>query len=139
MPGKEESVTMPEPRLFRCYSPRFLLGVLLVAAGVVALSILARGFDKGSVPRIALAAIQAMLMGAVIVASVVVIRGLDELEQRIHHESLALAFAGTGALVTGYSFLEKAGLPPANWTLWAWPVMVALWAGGLAIVRRRYL
>jgi len=25
-----------------------------------------------------------------------------------------------------------------QWTLWAWPMMVALWAAGLLIVRRRY-
>jgi hypothetical protein len=129
---------MLDSKLFRCYSPRFLLGVLLAAAGVAGLAFVARGLERGSVPRLALAAAQAVLMGATIAGSVFVIRGLDELQQRIHHEALALAFAATGALVTGYAFLEKAGLPPVSWTLWAWPLMVALWMAGLLIVRRRY-
>ena len=137
------SFTVPnamfEPKLFQCYNPRFLAAVLVAAAGVVALALVAHGFDQGSAPRFALAAAQAALMGAVIVWSVLVIRRLDEMQQRIHHEALALAFAGTGALVTGYAFLERAGLPPVQWTLWSWPMMVALWAAGLLIVRRRYL
>jgi hypothetical protein len=129
---------MLDSRLFKCYSPRFLLGVLLAAAGTVALALVARGLEKGSAPRFALAVAQAALMAAVIGGSVLVIGGLDELQRRIHHEALALAFAATGALVTGYAFLEKAGLPPVFWTLWAWPLMVALWMAGLLIVRRRY-
>ena len=129
---------MLDPKLFRCYSPRFLLGALLAAAGTVALAFVARGLEKGSAPRFALAAAQAVLMAAVIGGSVLVIRGLDELQQRIHYEALALSFAATGAFVTGYAFLEKAGLPRVSWGLWAWPLMVALWMAGLLIVRRRY-
>jgi len=129
---------MLDSRLFRCYSPRFLLGVLLAAAGTAALAFVAPGLEKGSAPRFALAAAQAVLMAAVIGGSVLVIRGLDELQQRIHYEALALSFAATGALVTGHAFLEKAGLPPVSWGLWAWPLMVALWMAGLLIVRRRY-
>jgi cytochrome bd-type quinol oxidase subunit 2 len=129
---------MLETKLFRCYSLRFLLGVLLTTGVVVALAAVARGLEKGSVPRFVLGAVQAVLMGAVIGASVLLIRRLDELQQRIHHEALALAFAATAALVTGYAFLEKAGLPPVRWTLWAWPLMVVLWMIGLLIVQRRY-
>src|SRR5437867_9272281 len=106
---------MFEAKLFKCYSPRFLLSVVLATAVVLALAVVARGLEQGSAPRLALAAAQAVLMGAVIGASVLLIRGLDELQQRIHHEALALAFAATAALVTGYAFLEKAGLPPVRW------------------------
>jgi hypothetical protein len=129
---------MPESKLFKCYNPRFILMAMLAALLVVAAAFFERGFGRGSAPRLALAVVQALAMGGVIIASIVVIRRLDELQQRIHYEALALAFAATGTLISAWGFLEGAGFPAVSWGLWGWPLMVGLWAIGLLIVRRRY-
>ena len=129
---------MNQSRLFKCYDPRFFAMCMVAVVVMIGAAFLARSFEPGSAPRVALAALQALAMGSVVVGSVLVTRKLDELQQRIHSEALALAFAATGALISGYAFLERAGLPSIRWGLWAWPVMVALWAGGLLYVRRRY-
>ena len=65
------------------------------------------------------------------------LRRLDELEQRIALESLAIAFGGTAAITFGYGFLENVGLPHANW-MFVWPVMAGLWILGGMFARRRY-
>ena len=77
--------------------------------------------------------------GAVwVVALVRYHRGLDELEQRIQLEALALAFAGTAFLAFVYGFLQMAGLPHLNWGL-VGGVMGALWLLSDLLVRRRRL
>src|SRR5258708_1311303 len=64
-------------------------------------------------------------------------RGVDELEQRIHLEALAFAFAGSAVATFAYGFLENAGFPRLNWTF-VWPVMCVFWIVGGAIARYRY-
>ncbi len=129
---------MYDRKLFRCYNPRFLAMALAAAVLTLAAAYFARGLERGSPARIALAVFQGIAMGGVMVGSVLVIRRLDELQQRIHHEALALAFAVTGALVTASGFLDKAGLPQIRWGQWVWPIMVGLWAVGLVVAGRRY-
>jgi len=74
----------------------------------------------------------------VIVIAILSIRSMDEMQQRIQLEALAIAFAGTGILATTYGFLQNAGLPPIEWGMWIWPAMVGLWALALTFASRRY-
>lgn len=124
--------------LASCYNPRFIAFALGCAALVVGAALLARSFDRGSAARLALAAVQGLATGAVIVTSMLRIRRLDELQQRVQLEALAIAFAGTGVLGTAYGFLVNAGLPDIEWGALVWPVMVALWSLGLLFANRRY-
>ena len=75
----------------------------------------------------------------IVVAAVRFHRRIDELQQRITLEAIALAFAGTAIITFTYGFVEGAvDLPRVNWT-WVWGVMGALWLVCDFIVRRRRL
>lgn len=121
-----------------CYSPRFMAFALGCALLVIGAALLARSFERGSAARLALAGVQGLATGAVIVGSVLRLRRLDEMQQRVQLEALAMAFAGTGVLGTAYGFLVNAGLPDIEWGALVWPVMVGLWAIGLLFANRRY-
>ena len=111
---------------------------LMAAAIIIGAAIAGRGLEKGSAARIALALVQSVATGAVIVVSILGIRRLDELQQRIHLTALAIAFAGTGVILSGYGWLEAAGLPHVEWGLYTWPLMAGLWAMGFWFANRRY-
>ena len=61
----------------------------------------------------------------------------DELQIRIHLQSLAFAFAGTAVLTLTYGFLQNVGFPDINW-VWVWPLMGSLWLIGQLIAKRKY-
>jgi hypothetical protein len=123
---------------FRCFNTVFVRNAILIALAVVLLALLGRRFPLGSPTRIAIGALQAVLMAGVVIYAVAAIRSLDEFLQRLHLESIAIAFAVSGALITGYGMLEHAGLPRLQWSLWAWPLMALLWALGVAVRGRHY-
>ena len=128
---------MPRANL-DCRDPRFV-GVALVAAAVIAgAAWLGKDLPGGSPGKLGLAVVQAAATTLVILMTVWGMRGLDELQRRIHLEALAGAFAGTAILVSTWGFLEIAGAPAVRWGLWIWPVMSVLWAAGLVGARRRY-
>lgn len=62
----------------------------------------------------------------------------DELQIRIHFESLAFAFVGTALVTLTLGFLQAlAGVPIANW-VWVWPLMGTLFLIGKLIAKRKY-
>lgn len=122
----------------RCYSPRFLAFCLGCAVIIVATALLAKTYPRGSAMRLTLAGVQGIVTSVVIVSSMLKLRELDEMQQRVQLEALAIAFAGTGVLATAYGFLVNAGLPNIDWGALVWPTMVVLWALGLVIANRRY-
>jgi hypothetical protein len=123
---------------FRCFNVPFILGTIAVAAVVVVLGIFGRRFDVGTPVRLTIAGVQAVLIAGVAIACVLTIRRLDELLLRVHLEAIATSFALSGAFITGWGLLEKGGAPRIEWSLWAWPIMVVLWAVAAAIRSRRY-
>lgn len=127
----------PTPETRR-WNRRFLL--LSIGMGVVVLgaSLAGKQFPLRSPARIVMALLQGAATAVIIVGSARSIRRLDEMQQRIHLDALALAFAGTGLLATAYGFLVNAGLPDIDWGEIVWPAMVGLWVIGLIIASRRY-
>jgi hypothetical protein len=120
-------------------SGRFVIWAALAAAAVIlGAALAAKQFERGSAPRIALALLQGLASASAVILPVRSIRALDELQQRIQLEALAFAFAGTGVLTTTFGFLANAGLPAIDWGTFVWPVMVLLWAIGVAIGKARY-
>ena len=117
---------------------RFIAQALVIALAIVAGAWLGRQLPLRSPARIAIALLQGAASGWLIVAIARPLRRYDELQRRIQLEALALAFAGTGVLGTGYGFLINAGLPEIDWGAWIWPAMAGLWAVGLVIAGRRY-
>jgi hypothetical protein len=124
----------PQPK----EAARFIGFALVCGAVVMGTALYARSFDRGTTARVALAVVQGFATGAVIIGSVLRLRRLDEMQQRVHLEALAIAFTGTGVLGTAYGFLVSAGLPDIEWGTLVWPVMAALWAIGLLVANRRY-
>jgi hypothetical protein len=121
-----------------CYDPQVIATSLVLAAVIIGAAWAAKGFEKGSAPRIALAAAQSLATAGVIFMPVWNLRRLDELQQRIQLQALAIAFAGTGIIVVGYRWLEIAGLPEVDWGTFTWPLMAFLWAAGFLYANRRY-
>lgn len=125
-------------KLFSCYDPKFLAWALVAALATVAMTIAAKRLEPTSTARILLAVGQAAALGSVIVAMVVRLRRLDELQRQIQQESITYAFGIGLAAIVGWEFFERAGLPRVDWGTWAWPMMTVLWGGALLVVRRRY-
>ncbi len=123
---------------FNCYSPWFYALVAASVAVVVAGAFVGHALPPRSAARIAVALLQGASTGAVVVSVFHSIRRLDELEQRVQYESVALAFAATAVVVTMYGFLERAGLPAVAWGLWVYPLMFACWGIAWNVVVRRY-
>ena len=127
----------PSPETRR-WNQRFLLISLGVGVVVIAAAWVARQFPLRSPVRIAMALVQGAATAVIIIGSARSIRRLDEMQQRIHLDALAFAFAGTGLLATAYGFLVNAGLPDIDWGGIVWPAMVGLWVIGLIIANRRF-
>jgi hypothetical protein len=70
-------------------------------------------------------------------ATIRFVRGLDELQRRIHVEGMAFSFVGTCLISLTWGFLQNAGLPHAD-VIWVAPLLIVLWAIGLNIARWRY-
>jgi Kef-type K+ transport system membrane component KefB len=66
------------------------------------------------------------------------IRLLDEMQQRIYLEAMAVAFAGTFLLTVMYPPLHKAGFVPECSPVSVSVVMVVLAAASYLIAKRRY-
>jgi hypothetical protein len=123
---------------FNCYSPWFYALVAVSVAIVVAGAFVGHALPLRSAARIAVALLQGLSMSSVIFSVFISLRRLDELEQRIQYESLALASAATAIVFTVYGFLERAGLPSVEWALWVYPLMFGFWGIFWVIVARRY-
>ena len=72
-----------------------------------------------------------------IAANVRYLSMVDEFQQRMKLEALAIAFGSTAAITFCYGFLEHVGLPHINWW-WVWPVMGTSWILGSIYTERRY-
>jgi hypothetical protein len=136
IPDRERPKAAANP--FRCFQRAFLLELFLMGLAILALAYLGRRFPVGSGVRLTLAAIQALVMGAIIVRTVLSIRRLDELLLKVHLEGIAISFTIFASLISGWAMLEKAGAPSIEWGVWAWPLMALLWSGAVVIRTRQY-
>ena len=123
-------------RLHRRYALEFS-GALVAYAIVLVASIRLLGHYGETAWRYPLAISPVLPAAAALFVFVRFFRRVDELEQRIHLEALAFAFAASALATFAYGFLEGAGFPHLNWTF-VWPVMGAFWGIGGVLARRRY-
>lgn len=61
----------------------------------------------------------------------------DELQRRVQAEALVIAFGGTALFGVVSGSLESFGMPGIG-SIYLFPLMVALWFGGMFITERRY-
>jgi len=123
-------------KIHRRYTIEFsaaLICYLIVLAGSIKLL----GSYEETAWRYPLALSPVLPASAALLAFVRFFRGVDELEQRMHLESLAFAFGASALATFAYGFLEGAGFPHLNWTF-VWPVMGMFWGAGNVLARRRY-
>ena len=129
---------MPAARPFRCFNLRVLLVALAVAALVLGASWIGRGYPLRSAPRILAGLIKVAAFLWLTLEVIRSIRRLDELEQRIHVDALAIAGTITVIGVGSWGFLEKAGLPAVEWSKWILSMLSVGWALAVVWIGRRY-
>ena len=129
---------MTTVRPFRCFDVRAISISLAIAAWLLLSSWISRAFALNSAPRMLLAASQAAALLLLIIALARSIARLDELERRIHHEALAAAGTTVVATIASWAFLEWAGLPRVDWSVFALPAFTIAWAAGVLMISRRY-
>lgn len=136
----EPESTPPEARLnpFRCFDRRFLLESVLVALGIVAIAFAVKSQPKGTPLKIAAAALESLAFGWIVARSVLSVRRLDELQQRIHLVAIAISFAVTGAALVALDFLAKAGAAGRPGGAELWIGMVIVWWISVVVLNRRY-
>jgi hypothetical protein len=124
---------------FRCFDRRFLVQAIPALILLFGLALAGRTFARGTPARIAIAALLSVVTGYVIVISVATIRRLDEMQQRLHLEAIAISFTVTAVLATASEYMTKAGarLPTLDLGWW-WPFMAFTWVGAVWVLSRRY-
>jgi hypothetical protein len=65
------------------------------------------------------------------------LRGVDELQRRIHLEAVGFSLALTSIITLTLGFLERVGIQTLG-MVWVMPLIIMLWSLGLAIANRRY-
>ena len=136
----EPETTPPEARLnpFRCFDRGFLLESILVALGIVAVAFAVKSQPRGTPIRIAAAALESIAFGWIVARSVLSVRRLDELQQRIHLIAIATSFAATGVVLVALDFFAKAGAAWRPGGAETWIGMVAVWWISVVVLNRRY-
>ena len=121
-------------------SPAAVLGLSCVAAAtLIGCSLIRRAVDPGPAVRVILALVPMMPVSAMGWATIVAIRGLDELQRRIVLEAIFGAFLAGAFLTLLYGQLQHArvGLPELNWAF-VWAAMATPCAAAFLISARRY-
>lgn len=125
-------------RPFRCFDSRVILTALGVAAWLIVSAWLSRNLAPASAVRILLALGQAGALATLVLVIRRSITRLDELAQHIHYQALAVAAAMIITAIAGWAFLQRAGLPFIDWSIYALPAFTLAWAVGVTWIGRRY-
>ena len=123
-------------RLLYSYIPGIVKWILLYIILVVGCVKLLEA-HPGSWWRFPLMLLPMIPMFFILSAKLRILRKMDELEQRIYLEALAIAFGAGMLLSLSYWFLQIAGLPDIS-GLWIFISMAMLLGIGRIIARRKY-
>ena len=129
---------MDQRNAFRCFDRRYMGESLIAAVVLLGLAFVGKRFAEGSPARIAIGLGEALAFGYLFAVTLVRIRLLDELGQRIHLIAIAVAFALSGLTLTAAGYLSAAGVPVPSLELWMGPVMMVMWGVGVIVISRRY-
>ena len=132
------SMTNETKSPFRCFDRRYLLRTLMLGAVLIGLAALGRLWSDGTPMKIAIAITEAILFACLIGYTLLALRRLDELQQRIHLIAIAVSFGTAGAIAGTAEYLEGAGVAVPAIGLWLWMVMLAVWVVSAVVLARRY-
>ena len=124
----------------RILSPFFNWSVAIGAllASVLVISRLLEMPELSAPARLTLAAVPVIAFVFVIIGHVRMVRMLDELQQRIYLEALAIAFPSVAVVTIACEYLRKAGfithLKPDHVLM----ILIACWLVGFFIAKRHY-
>lgn len=121
-------------------SPFLWISCITFLAAYAAATWILETFELATPLRVALVLLPVPPFVLLIFAELRLIRRLDELQQRIQLEALAIGFPSAIVLAMAFGFLQREGVMPGElqdlrdvWLLLPWPYFA-----GLAIARRRY-
>ena len=132
------NVDMSAVRPFRCFDSRVIVAALGVAAFFIASASLSRLLAPASPGRVLLALAQAGALAALVLVIRRSITRMDELARQIHYQALAVVAAMMVTAISGWAFLERAGLPHIDWSIYAAPGFTVAWAVLATLIARRY-
>jgi hypothetical protein len=114
------------------------VAALGVAAWLIASAGLSRMLAPASPARVLLALGQAGALAALVLVIRRSITQMDELARHIHYQALAVVAAMMVTAIAGWAFLERAGLPRIEWSIYAAPAFTLAWAVLVMLIARRY-
>jgi hypothetical protein len=130
--------TTCSPAEARRYTRWILPMAAITLASIFAVSWAFENRELGSEARIALAVLPVLLWGGMILLLVAGVRRLDELQQRIQLDALAMAYPTAMMLGMLVEYLQKAGFVQ-EWTVGdIWPWMFLLYVPAYFFARWRY-
>ena len=123
----------------RPYSIQFAVGMSLYVVAMLVYSFaFGRERDIATIMEYLIALLPTVAMLIAMQATVMNVRSMDELEQRIQLEAVVITLLLVGALTFGYGLFESAELAPKLPLYLVLPLIIALWGITSAIVRRRF-
>lgn len=119
---------------------RVMIASLLFMLAYVAASVLPRWLNLSTPLSVGLAVVAALVFAYFIFTEVRIIRTMDEMQQRIQLEALAIAYPASILFVMLLGLLERViELPKTDFSYrHIWPLMFFFYFLGLVIARRRY-
>ena len=109
-----------------------------VAAWLIASAWLSRMVNPASPARVLLALGQAGALATLVLVIRRSIAQMDELARHIHYQASAVVAAIMVTAISGWAFLERAGLPHIEWSIYAAPAFTLAWAVLVTLIARRY-
>ena len=120
-------------------APRLLAASLVLALAYVAATLMQKVLTPGPVSGLAVALLPVAGCVYFLLEEVRVMRRLDELQQRIQLEALAIGFPTAGVLLIRLGFLQRGGFLPERVDLRnLWKMLPFCYLFGLVIARKRY-
>ena len=129
---------MQDRKPFSCFDRRYLVKLGIGTAAILAAGIGSKAYAVGSTGRLGLVGLESIAMGYIILITVATILRLDEMNQRIHLEAIAVSFSATAVLGTALGLMERAGLRVTGWEQSLWLFMALVWGLGVFAIQRRY-
>ncbi len=117
----------------------FWLALMILIASIIGVTWLLRTQDFSPPVRIALALTPPVIWAFCLIFLLRSIRLLDELQQRIHLEALAIAFPSVAVAIFACEYLRKAGFIPYLMPDHVLMIMMGVLLIGYLIAWRRYL
>jgi hypothetical protein len=128
-------VTSPEARRYQ----RWMYALLVPTfAAIIGASWMLKNIELDPAPRLAVALAPVVLWGLLVVIMVAAVRHLDEMQQRIQLEALAITFPTAMMLGMLVEYLQKAGCATGLTVGDVWPWMFLIYLPAYFLTRLRY-